>query len=171
MTAAVEVSGVPATVERIAGIEARAADCSPALAVVADLLEAQVDRAFTSRGASIGRPWPPLAASTLKARARRWGYYGRVAPRGATTIPLDWSGRLRTGFAQGSGDHVRQIGATTLRWGSLVPYAGYLQPRFPMLGFRDVNQANAILREPVRLWVQGVPAGALATVARARAGL
>jgi len=171
VTAAVEVSGVAGTVHRIAGIEARAQDCSPALTVIADLLEAQVDRVFTSRGASVGRPWPPLAASTLRARARRWGYYGRFAPRGATTIPLDWTGRLRTGFAQGSSDHVRQVSATTLRWGSTVPYAGFLQPRFPMLAFRDQAQARAILQEPVRLWVQGVPAGALATVARARAGL
>lgn len=171
MTAAVTVSGVAGTVQRIAGLEARARDCQPALAVVADLLELQVDRAFTSRGAAIGHPWPALAPRTLQARARRWGYYGRFLPRGATTIPLDWTGRARTGFARGSGDHVRQVSATALRWGSTVPYVGFLQPRFPMLAFRDTAQARAILVEPIQLWVQGVPAGAIATVARARAGL
>lgn len=168
---AVSVTGLEQVLARIGGLEERARDFSPALAIVADLLSRQTDKAFDTRGASLGAPWIPLAASTLRARVRRWGYYGRVAPRGAITIPLDWSGRLRLGFQPGSGEHVRLITRSSLTWGNRVPYAAAQQHRRAMVGQQNAFERKKIVVEPLRLWLQGVPAGAIAMVAAARTGL
>lgn len=168
---AISVSGLEPVLARIGGLAERAHDFSPALAIVADLLSKQTDQAFDTRGASLGAAWIPLAAATLQARARRWGYYGRVSPRGATTIPLDWSGRLRLGFQPGSPEHVRRITPTSLTWGTRVPYAAPQQRRRAMVDQRGGFERRKIVIEPLRLWLQGVPAGAIATVAAARTGL
>lgn len=174
-----QLEGLDEIVEKIGGIEARAQDPQPALHVVANLLEAHVARTFATEGAHGGRPWPPLAASTVEARTRRWGYYRRWAPvagAGGVGPILTWHGRLARSFRRGGVAHIRIVTPSGLTWGSGVTYGIYHQstkPRFRLprrapIQFRDDFQRREILFQPVRLYLQGVPAGAIETVMRTR---
>ena len=173
------LSGFEPLLERLAGLEARFANPEPALEIVADLLEAHVAKTFDSQGAEAGAPWQPLAASTVRMRARRTGYY-RLSPSmgaGSTGPILTWTGRGRRSFARGGAGHVRMVSASGLVWGSTVDYLRYHQhgggrlPRRVVLGFRDAFQQRELVFQPLRLWLQGVPAGAIRTVMQARTGL
>ena len=174
-----QLEGLDEIVERIAGLESRAADPQPALEVVANLLELHVQRTFATEGAHSGHPWPPLGESTVRARTRRWGYYRRWAPTaGAGGIGpiLTWHGRLARSFARGGVAHIRLVSPSGLTWGSGVVYGIYHQssrprtrlPRRAPIAFRDDFQQREILFQPVRLWLQGVPAGAIESTLRAR---
>lgn len=176
---AVEFTGTERVLERIAALEERVGDLGPPLTIVADLLEAHVARTFATQGAWIGMPWAPLAIRTVRSRLKRWGYYGRWAPAAGAAPQgpaLLWHGRLRGSFRRGGVAHIRQVSASGLAWGSGVRYGVFHQstlprlrlPRRPMLEFRDAFQEREILFQPVRLWLQGVPAGAIATVMHAR---
>jgi hypothetical protein len=75
------------------------------------------------------QPWPPLAPSTVRARANRWGHY-RMAPAsgsGPTGPVLQWTGRLKESLAdprgRGSTDAVVIMTNTRLVQGTRVPYA------------------------------------------------
>ena len=166
----ITVTGLTAVRERLAGLEARAQNFAPALDLVAKLLEAQTQRVFDTQGEALGARWQPLAASTMRARQMRWGYY-RATPAGAIDRILEWTWRLRRSFVAGGSDHIREVSSSTLRWGSAVPYARFLQPRRPMIGFRGDFQAREVVFQPLRLWLQGVPIGAIETVMRARTRL
>lgn len=169
----IAVTGLRQVRERLLGLEERARDFTPALEIVAELLERAAVRQFETQGQWAGTPWAPLAASTVRARERRWGYY-RQPPNGVAggAFPvLLWTSRLLGGFQRESGEHIRQITADALRWGNAVPYAKYLQPRRPMIAFRNSFATRMVVLEPLRLWMQGVPAGAIRTVALARTGL
>ena len=179
VAASISISGLQPVLDRLAGLEERLARPEPALEVVADLLEAHVARTFGTQGRWLGAGWAPLAASTVKARARRWGTY-RQAPTGGAgpTGPiLVWTGRLRGSFQRGSSEHVRLVSSSSLTWGSSVPYGRYHQaggarlPRRAMLAFRDDWQLRELVFQPLRLWLQGVPAGAIKTVMLPRLGL
>lgn len=173
------ISGLAEIVARIGGMQGRARDPSPALHVVANLLEAHVQRNFETEGAHGGTPWPPLASSTIRARTRRWGYYRRWPPTegaGGSGPPLLWHGRLKRSFARGGVAHIRIVSPSGLTWGSGVVYGTYHQstrprtrlPRRPPIAFRDDFQQREILFQPLRLWMQGVPVGAIETTMRAR---
>lgn len=174
-----QLEGLEEIVERIGGLKERIADPRPALEIVANLLEAHVAQNFTTQGGHSGTPWPPLADSTVRARTRRWGYYRRWAPisgaSGASPI-LQWHGRLSRSFRRGGVAHIRHVSPSGLTWGSGVAYGIYHQssrprkrlPRRPPIAFRDEFQRREILFQPVRLYLQGVPVGAIETVMRAR---
>lgn len=173
------ISGIEEIVERIGGIHERARDPSPALEVVANLLELHVQRNFATQGAQGGLPWPPLADSTVQARTRRWGYYRRWAPTagvGGAQPVLVWHGRFKRSFTRGGVAHIRHVSPSGLTWGSGVVYGIYHQstrprtrlPRRPPIAFRDDFQKREILFQPLRLYVQGVPPGAIETTMRAR---
>lgn len=172
------LNGVEEILERIGGIEARAQDLRPALEVTANLLELHVARTFATEGAHSGHPWPPLAASTVRARTKRWGYYRRWAPvnAGPTGPVLQWHGRLARSFQRGGVAHIRVVSPSGLTWGSGVAYGIYHQstrprkrlPRRAPIAFRDDFQRREIMFQPVRLWLQGVPANAIETTLRAR---
>src|SRR5260370_6595983 len=83
---------------------------------------------------------------------------------------LDWSGHLLHSFRRGGEDHIREVSDTRLHWGSRVPYARFLARRRPML-LLDEATRRLLIREPIRLYVQGAPPGAIEAIARARAGL
>jgi len=182
VSVSVDIEGIRQVTDRVAGLATRLANLQPAFQIIADLLEAQVARQFATEGAWAGVPWRPLAPSTVQARLRHTGSYragGQQLAAGATGPILTWTGRLRLSFAQGSPDHVREISDDGLRWGSRVPYAGYHQstlprrklPRRPIVAFRDANQQREIAFQPLRLWLQGVPEGAIRSVMSARLGL
>lgn len=172
------VEGFEPILERIGGMESRLADLSPAFEISADLLELHVARTWATQGAYAGHPWRPLAESTARLRQRRLGYYRRAPTAGAgpRTPILVWTGRSRASFARGSQDHVRQISAASLVWGSSVPWLVYHQstkprtrlPRRPVLAFRNRFQARELVFQPARLFLQGVPPGAIRTVMLAR---
>ena len=85
---------------------------------------------FASQGEG---SWPPLAASTLVARANRSGYYASApaAGVGATGPILVWSGRLRESLGdprgRGAPDAFIKMSPDELEQGTLVPYALYHQ--------------------------------------------
>lgn len=182
VAATMTLEGTAPILAKFGGMAERLAHPEPVLNVVADLLEAHVAATFATTGGRVGRPWTPLAPRTVRARARRWGYYRIVAPGAGAAAggpALRWSGRLAGSFRRGGVDHVREISATTLRWGSEDPRAKFHQssgprthlPRRPPLAFRDAFQQREIVFQPLRLYLQGVPVGAIATVMRARLGL
>jgi hypothetical protein len=177
----VQLAGLKEITARIGGMQDRAADPQPSLEVVANLLELHVAKTFATEGAHSGNVWPPLAPSTVKARTRRWGYY-RHAPTGGAgpSAPiLVWRGQLRGSFGRGHPQHVRVVSPSGLIWGSSVAYAIYHQstrprsrlPRRPPIAFRDEFQQRELLFQPVRLYLQGVPVGAIETTMRARLSL
>jgi phage gpG-like protein len=174
-----QITGLAEISERIGGITARAADPRPALEVVANLLELHVQRNFETQGAQGGKPWPPLAASTVRARTKRWGYYRRWSPTsnaGPSGPILVWHGRLQRSFARGGVAHIRIVSPSGLTWGSGVVYGIYHQstrprsrlPWRPPIAFRDDFQQREILFQPIRLYLQGVPPGAIEGTMRAR---
>ena len=177
VAATMSLQGLEPVIAKFGGIAERLAHPEPALNVIADNLELHVAQQFATEGGRAGAPWAPLAPSTLTARARRWGYY-RSAPAGAAGI-LRWTGRLAASFRQGALDHIREIDATHLRWGSVDPRAKFHQstaprrrlPRRPPIAFTGDFQQRELVFTPLRLWLQGVPAGAIATVTRARLSL
>ena len=182
VTFVLDVVGIEALVDDIAGMRKRLRNPRPAYSAMANLLERHVRATFVSQGARLGFKWKPLAASTVQARANRWGHY-RKSPAfraGPRSPILTWTGRLRKSFRRGHPEHVRQVSASGLTWGSSVPYGrfhdspaprvGHL-PRRQILGFSSQFQEREILVRPMQLWVQGVPAGAIETVITPRLGL
>lgn len=178
----VSVSGVEEVLHEVAGLESRLADLTPALEIVADLLEAHVAQQFATEGRWAGTPWAPLADRTQRLRLAHAGSYragGLQLAAGPAGPILTWTGRLRLSFMRGSGEHVRTITADGLQWGSRVPYGGYHQstlprtrlPRRPMVAFRDAFQQREIAFQPLRLHLQGTPPGAIRAVLAARLGL
>lgn len=181
VAASVSLVGTERILARFGGLEARLAHPEPALTIIADLLEAHVAQQFATQGARVGKPWAPLRPSTIRARTRRWGYYQR-APRAGVAAAgpiLAWTGDLASSFRQGSPLHVRTVTPTSLTWGSRDPKARFHQAtgprgrlaRRPPIDFANDFQRREIAFTPLRLWLQGVPAGAIATVCRARLGL
>lgn len=167
------VTGLDDIKDEIVGLEERTKDLRPAFALIADLLELHVAAQFTSQGTRSGQPWSPLRPRTVLARATRRGYYalpptGGAGPSGPILV---WTGRLRGSFRQGSAEHVRIVSAEGLEWGTRVRYAGPLHRRRPILAFRDAFQQRELAFQPLRLWLQGVPIGAIKTVMMARLGL
>lgn len=98
-----------------------------------------------------GGTWPPLAPSTVRARARRWGYYRKqpAAGVGPTGPILTWSGRLAESLGdprgRGAPDAFIRMAPTELEQGTLVPYAIYHQRtglRQPVKELTNVDQAR-----------------------------
>jgi phage gpG-like protein len=82
----------------------------PAFSVIAeDVLEPYVRRAFESEGSSEGEHWQELAPSTLRGRPN--------------TPILQITGFLMRSFQRGGADHIEEISARRLVWGSASPLA------------------------------------------------
>ena len=84
-----------------------------------DIITARSDSIFAVAGANVQRAgvWPPLAASTIKAREKRWGYYKRSPSRPGV---LRWTGNLQ----ENKDRHVSDRGG---RLTYRAPYAIYHQ--------------------------------------------
>src|SRR5712675_1906161 len=93
----VSLSGVSEVLASVAGLEDRIADVTPALEIIADLLELFVAAQFASEGALGGTRWSPLRPRTTVLRATRRGYYARppIGGAGPEHPILVWTGQLR----------------------------------------------------------------------------
>ena len=178
----IDILGDEALVNSIGGIMARLRNPVPAYRATANLLEKHVAGVFRSQGGRLGITWKPLAASTVKARTQRWGYYRRPPQfsAGAVGPILTWTGRLRRSFGRGGSGHIRLVSVSGLTWGSSVPYGAYHDspgprrgtlPRRAILEFRSTFQEREVVVRPLQLYLQGVPAGAIETVIGARIGV
>lgn len=175
----IKVKGAEQVLRAIAGLEERLARPEPVLHLIADLLEAHVALQFSGEGTRGAKPWAPLSPRTVRAREKRWGYYKRNPSFGAgpSNPILTWTGRLRKSFQSGQPGNVRRVSASGLTWGSSVPYGRFHQrggrrlPRRPPVDFRDPFQKREFVFQPFRLWLQGVPIGAIASVMQSRLGL
>lgn len=182
VTLTIDITGIEGKVKEIGGIRKRLANPTPAWRASANLLEKHVESVLSSQGVRGGSLWRKLAASTIEARSRRWGYYRRPAAfnAGPTSPVLTWSGRLRRSFTRGGFQHIRTLSVSGLIWGSRVPYGIFHDspgprtgslPQRPILSFLSIFQQREILVRPLQLYLQGVPVGAIETVVGARIGV
>lgn len=104
--------------------------------------------------------WPPLSPATVRARARRWGYY-RVDPAqgvGAAHPILQWTQRLRDSLTDPRGrgirDAVIRMNAGQFVQGTKVPYAIHHQRgERKVIDFRPEDEARVV--EILRRYVYG----------------
>lgn len=131
--------------EKLSAKAARIKDMSiPLENVGVKLLEFFGDTVFVRNG--IESEWPMLAASTVRARAMRSGYYKN--PPIATNMTLVWTGRLKQGFRY-------SVGPNKLTIFNDVPYFRYHQlgtgraPQRKMLGANQeiINNAVQIIND------------------------
>lgn len=100
--------------KKLSGLAAGVRDFKkPFDAAGSELLEFYGEEVFASQGSAIGESWRALAASTLRARDARSGYYRQ--PPIMTGKILVWTGRLKKGFA-------REVTSRMLRVFNNVPY-------------------------------------------------
>ena len=86
-------------------------DWAPAFEeIAADVLEPHVKAAFDTEGSSEGLHWKDLAPATVKRR-------------GSAHPILRVTGALERSFEKGGADHIEQVSARRLTWGSMVPTA------------------------------------------------
>ena len=101
-------------------------DLTPAWARVAAFFFAQSQMSFVGSRSPAGAPWAPLKNPS-------------AARGGARARPLRDTERLMRSFGAGA-EHVERVTATSLVWGTAVPYAGFHQfgtrriPARPFLG-------------------------------------
>jgi phage gpG-like protein len=99
--------------DRLAG---RSVAARPAFEAIADTLRGYEKRLFDSEGASGGRPWEPLAASTVEHKAKA-GLDPRI---------LHATHRLRRSLTdKGAAGHLEHATNASLIFGSYVPYGRY----------------------------------------------
>ncbi len=89
-----------------------------------DLLILFSEKVFETQGRAIDENWKKLAATTLRARAMGWGYYGNTPIE--TGKKLVWTGRLKSGFK-------KTVTKTRLEISNKVKYFKYNQKTRPML--------------------------------------
>jgi phage gpG-like protein len=95
----------------IGDFQAGLKDWAPAFrGMVEEVLEPTVMEQFATSGHG---EWAELAPSTI-----RYKGHARI---------LSDTGRLESSFQRGGGEHVEEIGRTTLVWGSRVPYGIFHQ--------------------------------------------
>lgn len=91
---------------------------------------------FETQGRAINETWRVLAESTLRARAKRSGYYAQ--PPIETNKKLVWTGRLKKGFQK----QVERLRSTI---SNNVKYFRYNQDTRPMLAVTD--KVTAIVKK------------------------
>lgn len=111
-----EVSGEQIVSRELLRTSRRARNAQPALREVGVLLEELTERNFATEGASGGKPWAPLAESTVRQKAA-------AGQSGGTLVA---TGDLLDSLTGGAG-HIRETGLNFLIFGTGVEYAGYHQ--------------------------------------------
>ncbi|GJG88723.1 hypothetical protein tb265_39040 [Gemmatimonadetes bacterium T265] len=133
----------------------RVADLRPAFAVVAENLRAYQRRVFDTEGAALGSPWAPLAARTVAARTHGWGHYRLASTEGPARRVLHWTHGLRESLtADGADGAIASISATTLLFGTAVPYAAAANARRRFFDFPEAVQVTAMV-QPVQRYLLG----------------
>jgi phage gpG-like protein len=122
MDVEITVFGEDVVRRRLLRTAGRMVDAREAFLRIARLLRRGAERQFASDGAYGGTPWPPLAAST-QAQKARLGLDPRI---------LRATHRLADSLTEQSHpDHVEEVGADHLRYGSRVPYGVFHQSSAP----------------------------------------
>lgn len=93
-----------------------------------DLMKHFGEQVFESEGSANGSRWRPLAASTLRARAERTGYYKRTPI--VTGKILTWTGRLKSSFK-------KTVTRTRLTISNTQKYFDYTSQKRPVF---DINK-------------------------------
>lgn len=164
----VQIRGVRKVLDEVEKTGRRVRNVGPALNVMANLLEIQVERQFATSGRRAKTRWKHLATRTTTARIRRWGYYRRSpGPRSGI---LQWTGGMRRSFKRGGKGHIRRVRPTGLHWGSQHTLAEIHQKTRPILKMTP-RQESLIVGETLRLWIEGQSADQIFTRVRGRAGL
>lgn len=108
----------------------RALTAKPAFEGIADRIRGYEKRLFDSEGASGGRPWEPLAASTVARKAG--GGFATIGADGGVSIGsldpriLHATHRLRKSLTDANDpEHLEIATNDSLVFGSLVPYGKY----------------------------------------------
>jgi len=132
--AEVRVFGEAIVRRRFVRFAQRAVDARPAFRQVVGILRDAVADNFRTRGVAGGSRWRDLAPAT-RARKRRQGHDPRILrATGRLYNSLVGSGVSQSSMGVGvaaSVDHIEEISADTLRWGSRVKYGVYHQSSQP----------------------------------------
>ena len=90
----ITISGAEQLSRNLADAAIQISNLSPVIDKALHIVEKRSDDIFSSEGANLEKApkWKGLAASTLKARANRWGYYKNGGGSGKI---LDWTGKLK----------------------------------------------------------------------------
>jgi phage gpG-like protein len=133
-------------------------DASAAFREIAGILSDSTRQNFESRGVSGGSRWQDLAPAT-SARKARLGQDPRILRATGRLFASLVGGEAATGrarglggrFTAGAGDHVEEITATSLKWGSRVPYGVYHQSSAPrrVIPYRPPVRLNELQRRSV----------------------
>ena len=94
--------------------------------------------------------WQGLKDTTIKARAKKWGYYRQASAQGAEHLILQWTGTLMRSFTRkGAKGNIFRLSSTELSMGSNIPYAVYhhgptgkIIPQRRVAFFSDVNRVK-----------------------------
>jgi hypothetical protein len=115
-------------------------DLRPALEVVAQNLRGFTRRVFATEGRELlGQAWEPLRPRTVAARRRRRsGHYSLPSSEKPAHRILHWTHALRDSVILKSGEgHIEAVSATSLIFGTEIPYAAPNQRRRKFLGMTD----------------------------------
>jgi phage gpG-like protein len=134
MTSVEAETNAPEVAGKVNSYATRIGDPRPAFELMVRALRQSERETFSSSGAALGVSWPPAADPSRKTDSRL----------------LVASGRLMNSLASMTGDSVAEVQTTSLRFGTDVPYASYLQygtsrmPARPFLGMTDSVQSRLL---------------------------
>lgn len=138
MYVSITISGEKQLSRYLRDVELSMAEWREAITGSIELVQKRSEDIFNSEGSIVekaGGVWPGLAASTKRAREKRWGYY-KQAPSGGGKI-LSWTGNLKN-------SKVKEIEKKTGLFGFTASYAGYHQNgsgnRPPKRAILDLDQ-------------------------------
>jgi phage gpG-like protein len=139
MELAIRVFGEEIIRRRFLRFARRAEDSSEGFREVVRILRESVVENFATRGVAGGSRWRDLLPATIAAK-RRKGLDPRILRAtgrlyGSLVGPEASTGRARHdlsgAFIPGGRDHIEEIGPTSMRWGSRVPYGVFHQSSAP----------------------------------------
>lgn len=133
------------------------------MTIIAENLRKFEDKVFASEGAALnGSPWKPLAASTVRARAKRWGYYKNTGAgaEGPSHRILHWRLNLRDSLIKkGAAGHIEEVSRTGLVFGTSIRHAKYHVKSRHFLGMTADFVRTDVL-PPIANWLTGHDAAA-----------
>lgn len=111
----------------------------PALEVIAQNLRGFLRKVFNTEGqALLGKTWEPLRKRTVAARRNRTGHYRLQSNERPDRRILHWTQALRRSVTERDAPgHIESITASSLTFGTDVPYAAPNQKRRKFLGLPD----------------------------------
>lgn len=130
-------------------------DLRPAFAVITENLRSLARRTFDSEGTALGAAWQPLAAATVRARARGYGYYKGGGQEGPAHKILQWRHVLRDSLTDvDAPGGIASLSATTLIFGTSVPQGAFNQSTRRFLGLPAAFVRTDVL-PPIANYLRG----------------